>query len=298
MAGNLSVSRVWEIINSYLIEALKPHTETPFTVEGIVSKVSDNREKNGWYYFDLSDDKSPIRCSVPPEITNDLPVENDKIAIIATFDIYASKPQKPSLGLKVKTFTICGHDEISNLHLQIIKERKSKTTYASKNKIPDNPRKIAIIVPRASVAFDDILSALGDSSSKFELERIDFDGDSIESLLSVLQIADGQKFDLLIIARGGGDGIQIYNNKTVAQTIDSLRTPVITAIGHSTDTTLSDLVATKRVETPFAAGKFLAEKVYAEKVYVSPKPSIPKWVIVLIGLGIIALVLLLFEFLK
>ena len=117
-------------------------------------------------------------------------------------------------------------------------------------------------------------------------------------MLSVLQIADGQKFDLLIIARGGGDGIQIYNNKTVAQTIDSLRTPVITAIGHSTDTTLSDLVATKRVETPFAAGKFLAEKVYAEKVYVSPKPSIPKWVIVLIGLGIIALVLLLFEFLK
>jgi len=279
----LSVSRVVDRINDIIGAAFQGKTEAPFLVEGTVKRVTDNRAKSGWYYFSLEDDKATIRCALPPELSADAPTEDSKIAVIATLNLYSSPNRQTRIELMVFEFTVVGKGDLSSQHLSIRRELQRAGIPIRHHKIPSQLQRIGIITPRASVAYDDIITALGTSARGINIERIDFDSDSIESLRSQLLIADNQKFDLLVIARGGGDGIQIFNNREAAKTIAMMNTPTITAIGHSTDITLCDLLATKHVGTPTAAGEFIRDLVQAR-----PAWKFSKWA----AIGIAAAILL------
>jgi exodeoxyribonuclease VII large subunit len=84
--------------------------------------------------------------------------------------------------------------------------------------------------------------------------------EAINQIVRALRSADARGFDALILARGGGslEDLWCFNEEAVARAIDACVTPIVSAVGHETDVSISDFVADVRAPTPSAAAELLA----------------------------------------
>ena len=84
--------------------------------------------------------------------------------------------------------------------------------------------------------------------------------EAIAQIVRALKLADSRGFDALILARGGGslEDLWCFNEEAVARAIDACVTPIVSAVGHETDVSISDFVADVRAPTPSAAAELLA----------------------------------------
>lgn len=80
---------------------------------------------------------------------------------------------------------------------------------------------------------------------------------SIDELIVLLQKLDQSKYDVIAIARGGGAGVEVFENLNLAHTIANLSTPLITAIGHAEDKPFVQEAAEKSFTTPTLLGVYL-----------------------------------------
>lgn len=126
---------------------------------------------------------------------------------------------------------------------------------------------VAIVTSENSKALSDVTRALSNYLWKAENDDNAFfpanvqGKGALESIVAALKKADDGGFKFIILCRGGGSAFEldIFNAPEIAQTILQMKTPVITAIGHTDDFSLADLASTYAAETPTAAGKKLAE---------------------------------------
>ncbi|MCJ8341492.1 MAG: hypothetical protein MJH09_01365 [Cetobacterium sp.] len=111
--------------------------------------------------------------------------------------------------------------------------------------------KIGIIIPSTSVAYEDIKTSIVGENRKYikVLKEI-----NIKEFLSLTLEED--QIDFWLITRGGGD-LSLFNSYKMIEQISNLKKPVITALGHSTDYTLTDFMADKVFSTPTSFGEYL-----------------------------------------
>lgn len=129
-----------------------------------------------------------------------------------------------------------------------------------KKRIPEYPKKIAIISSQTGAALQDMVTTL---KRRYPLVTVTIyntlmqGSKSRTTVVRSLEEADESGADTIILARGGGsiEDLWTFNEKDVALAVFNMKTPIITGIGHETDTTLVDFVSDLRAPTPTAAAE-------------------------------------------
>jgi exodeoxyribonuclease VII large subunit len=134
---------------------------------------------------------------------------------------------------------------------------------ARKRPLPAHVRRLAVITSPTGAAVRDVLSVLG---RRFPLLEVDLlptlvQGSSAAAQITrLLQAADASgRYDVILLTRGGGslEDLWAFNDEALARAIAASRTPVVSAVGHETDFSLSDFAADLRAPTPSVAAELL-----------------------------------------
>lgn len=126
--------------------------------------------------------------------------------------------------------------------------------------LPEYPQKIGVVTSPTGAAFQDIKKVL---RRRWPVAEITLSPTLVQGedaplqIVSALQKIDSAGMDVIILARGGGsmEDLWCFNDERVARAVYSCQTPIVTGVGHETDTTLVDFVADRREPTPSAAAE-------------------------------------------
>lgn len=155
------------------------------------------------------------------------------------------------------------------MQLNAVKDKLAKQGVFSqerKKPLPQLPKKIAVVTSLNGAALQDVLNILRRRYPVGEVMifAAQVQGDMAHiTLANALVQADSSEADVIILARGGGsfEDLMPFNTEEVALAVAGCVTPVISAVGHETDTTLADYAADMRAPTPSAAAELCAPTV-------------------------------------
>ena len=258
MSSILTVSQINRYISFKLKEDKKLHG---ILVSGEISNFT-NHTRTGHLYFTLKDNETSIKAVMFSSMAsrlNFVPKNGMKVIVSANVQVYE---RDGAYQLYVSDMQ---PDGIGALYLAY-EQLKEKLLYeglfdeAHKKPLPEFPNKIGIITSLEAAALQDMLNII---SRRYPLAQITIfpalvqGVNAPESLCKALEKADTSELDLLICGRGGGsfEDLMAFNNEQLARTIYKCNTPIISAVGHETDTTVADFVADLRAPTPSAAAE-------------------------------------------
>ena len=218
---------------------------------------------SGHMYFTLKDDQSRIRCVFFRHQNADLdfiPSDGLKVILKGNISIFTRDGQYQFYVEHMEK------DGIGQLYaaLEALKEKLKEEGLFSdeyKRALPPFPKKIAIITSHTGAAVHDIIRVITKRNKTVSIIVIPVlvQGESAKDQISAaIDYANTRDdIDILIIGRGGGsiEELWAFNEEKVARAIFRSRIPIISAVGHETDFTVSDLVADVRAATPSAAGE-------------------------------------------
>ena len=236
--------------------------ETSFSfveVEGEISKFRIQSTSGHWY-FTIKDASAAIDCAMfkfNAARINFIPAVGDKLIVSGKVSLYAPTG---AYQIQVSNIRKSGEGELEAA-FAALKQKLSKEGLfdaAHKKQLPKFAQNIAIITSAGSAAQADMLRT---AQNRFALCKIDLynalvQGESAPaSIISALRVADAKGYDAIVIARGGGsrEDLWCFNDEALARAIYAAKTPVISAVGHEIDFSISDFVADHRSLTPTAA---------------------------------------------
>jgi exodeoxyribonuclease VII large subunit len=231
-------------------------------VSGEVSNLA--RPGSGHAYFSLRDDSATLRCAMFKYSATGADLLDNGAAIIAhgKVSIY---PARGELQLVVDLVQPEGVGELQ-LRFEELKarlEREGLFDQARKRPIRRFPKKVAVVTSPTGAVWHDIQNVIARRYPLVELliAPTPVQGDAAaagiaEALAAVSERGD---IDTVILARGGGSAEDLwpFNEEAVARAVFSCAVPVISAVGHETDVSISDWVADVRAPTPSAAAEMV-----------------------------------------
>ena len=228
-------------------------------VQGEISNLS--KPSSGHWYFTLKDENGQVRCAffrLNQKKIKFSPENGMSVIIRGATTLY---PQRGDFQLIIQQMEPAG---IGNLQLafdQLKNKLRLEGLFDSDNKkeLPAFPNKIGVISSSTGAVIKDIIKVL---KSRYPLAQILLYDTIVQGenahlkIIKALRAADQSKnCDVLILARGGGslEDLWAFNEEDLARVIYECSTPIISSIGHETDTTIADFVADLRAPTPSAA---------------------------------------------
>ena len=236
-------------------------------VKGEISNFKTNAF-SGHSYFTLKDENSQIDAvmfkGMKDRFLEFEPEDGMKVIIKGKIEVYVKNGKYQLYATKIT------EDGIGNLHIafeQLKKKLKKEGLFddSHKKEIPKYPRHIGVVTASTGAAIKDIITTI---KRRYPICKILIfptlvQGDQA-ALKIVKQIKYAQNYDIdtLIIGRGGGsiEDLWPFNEEIVAREIYDCKIPVISAVGHEVDFTISDFVADKRAPTPTAAAELAVPK--------------------------------------
>lgn len=232
-------------------------------VEGEISNLA--RPASGHMYFTLKDSGAQVRCAlfrqnaarVRQALRDGLAVRvRGKVSLFEGRGDYQ---------LILDTVEPAG-DGALRLAFEALKEKLGAEGLFSaerKKPLPAHPQRIGIVTSPTGAVIRDIISVFRRRAPQVELNLIPTavqGREAIGQIVRALRLADSQGYDALILARGGGslEDLWCFNEEDVARAVAACVTPIVSAVGHETDVSISDFVADVRAPTPSAAAELLA----------------------------------------
>ena len=248
---------------SSLVRYLKGQLESNAVLHGVYveGEISNMRRPySGHWYFSIKDDRSGLPCVMFASANRSVkfPVhDGDKVIIRGDVTVYESEGR---MQLIVTGMQPSG---MGSLYLQLdaLKKKLLEEGLFSdehKKRLPAYPMDIALVTGNNTAARSDVLITLQKRwpVAKVTEYPVPVQGNGAASLIiEGLLKADKDEHDLILLVRGGGsiEDLWCFNDEKLARTIYAMHTPIVTGVGHETDTTLVDFVSDKRANTPTGA---------------------------------------------
>ena len=218
---------------------------------------------SGHMYFTLKDELNEIRCAMFRANNQFLkfnPLDGMSIRLFGDLTFYE---QRGSIQIKV---SIMEEDGVGDLHkayekMKATLEKEGLFDKKYKKVLPRYPKIIGIITSESGAAIKDIFNVLGRRAPqvKLILKSVKVQGhDSSNQIAKAIESFNSKNcVDILIIGRGGGsiEDLWAFNEEVVARAIFKSLIPIISAVGHETDFSISDFVSDVRAPTPSAAAE-------------------------------------------
>lgn len=228
---------------------------------------------SGHLYFTLKDDSAALKCVMFKTNAMRLkfaPGEGVQVVCRGRVSVYE---RDGSYQLYVEDIAPLGQGELLAALEKTKKRLENEGLFAAERKrpLPLFPKKLAVITSDTGAAAHDIITVLG---RRFPLCDVLFCPAIVQgafapnSLCNALDVVARTDADLVIIGRGGGsiEDLWCFNDETLVRKIAAMPIPIISAVGHETDFTLSDFAADLRAPTPSAAAELAVPDV-AELLY-------------------------------
>lgn len=256
---------------SELTAQIQNTLEEKFAYFSVSGEVSNARlHPSGHLYFSLKDKDAVLSCVCWRSAAQYIPFDlQDGMQVVARGKLTVWAP-KGGYQMMVNTLQPLGIGQWQLAFDQLKAKLDSEGILAPERKrpIPLLPRRIGIVTSPAAAALRDILTALQrrnpDAQVLISPCKVQGDGSAQEIVAAINDLQSFNDVDVIIVARGGGsiEDLWSFNTEMVARAVAASRIPIISGIGHETDTTICDLVADLRAPTPTAAAELVAKRRY------------------------------------
>ena len=252
-------------LNLMVAEAIRKDPRTrSVTVRGEISGFKHHIASGHWY-FSMKDEGAAVNCVMFRQntIRSALrPRDGDSVVVTGYVDVY---PKNGSYQLYVTGMRAEG---IGDLYVRFEEMKRRLSTEGlfdpgRKRPLPMVPRKVAVVTSLSGAALHDILNVSGMRNPAIPIVVIPVgvQGEKAAAEIAAGIRAAGEKTDadVVIVARGGGsmEDLWCFNEEIVARAAAESRIPVVSGVGHETDTTIIDLAADARASTPSNAAEIV-----------------------------------------
>lgn len=229
----------------------------------LTGQVSNFRKRPNHQYFSLKDEKAVIQATVWAGIYKSFGFELEegmKINVIGRIQLYEPSG---SYSIVIEKAEPDGVGALAIQFEQLKKKLQEEGLFQEKFKqaIPQFSNKIGVITSQSGAVIRDIITTVTRRFPGVEIllfpTKVQGEGAAQEIVANIQKANARTDLDVLIIGRGGGsiEDLWAFNEEPVVRAIFESRIPIISSVGHETDTTLADFVADRRAATPTAAAE-------------------------------------------
>ena len=228
---------------------------------------------SGHWYFSLKDESSEIRCAMFTNKNHHItfePKDGDHLVLNGTLSIFEGRGQYQII---VEHIELAGEGALLKAFEELKKKLQLEGLFddSIKRQLPAYPKNIAVVTSPDGAVIQDIINVLDRRSPFLDLTVVPtlVQGEKAAPLIcdALNKVGKLKKVDVVILARGGGsiEDLWAFNNEDVARSIVNCPTPIISAVGHETDFTISDFVSDLRAPTPSIAAEIISQP-YSELI--------------------------------
>ena len=251
---------------SILVKDLKNAVEGAFGFVAVRGELTNlSRAYSGHIYFTLKDNESQIRCAL---FKNQQRLNHAEIKADSEYIVYGkiSVYEPRSEITLIASLIVPAGEGLAAMQLKMLKEKlKNEGVFDASHKksLPEYPETVAVITAEGGAAIHDIIKV---SRNRFPPARIILAPSSVQGkdahkdLIKALErVALLENIDAVIIGRGGGakEDLDAFNSEELARAVIKCKYPVVSAVGHETDSTILDMAASYSVSTPSAAAELI-----------------------------------------
>ncbi len=243
--------------NSYIRDIMnRDYVLRNISVSGEISTLYKHR--TGTYFFAIKDAKSEISCVMFADSVRNLKMDinnGDKVVVEGSVSLYEEKGRCQIYVRNVESFGL------GDIYLQIEKlkrklEAEGLFDISRKRALPKYPKSIGVVTSAGGAAIKDIVKIANERNDTVEIlvydSLVQGQGAPKALVAGLDYFSENGGVDLVIIGRGGGsiEDLMAFNDEEVARAIYRSKLPVMSAVGHERDVSISDLVADVRAATP------------------------------------------------
>ncbi len=253
--------KIWTVaeLTSH-VKGILERSVPPLWVEGEISNFVHHSSKH--MYFSLKDDRAQLRCVFfrgRNRLLRFTPENGMKVRARGEMTVYERSGQYQLL---VSRLEPAGEGELELAFRALVErlEKEGLFRLEGKKELPLFPRTVGIVTSPTGAAIHDMIRTL---SARFPVDvllypvRVQGEGAAGEIASAVRRFNELDLADVLIVGRGGGslEDLWAFNEEVVARAIHDSDIPIISAVGHEVDVTVSDMAADWRAATPTAAAE-------------------------------------------
>jgi len=252
---------------SALTNKIRDTLESDFDNVFVVGEISNAKVyPSGHWYFSMKDQEATLPCVCFKNSNSSLKFKLEDGLMMVARGKLSVYPPRGAYQMIVTSLEPVGVGEWQLAFEQL----KAKLTQeglldpARKKAIPLLPRRVGVVTSPVGAALRDILSAISRRNKTVSVlispAKVQGDGSAEDVARAIKLLEEESDLDVIIVARGGGsiEDLWSFNTEVVARAVAQCSIPIISGVGHETDTTICDLVADLRAPTPTAAAELVA----------------------------------------